>query len=264
MREAILNMTLYNHNQHTRNNTTGIQDQETGNFHNQGYLYHGNRYSRSPYYSYCSKVGHVISECRNRPSKEFDKSVMSSQSKTSPTPKRRVKQETKENAKKKEKKQVEEPSAPVLAHNLNTPALEKLDPRFRPFITQGKIAMNATSNTTEVIVLGDTGAIQTLLLTHLVPQPTSTYLRQHIIIDTVAGMKKFPLYKIYLDTDLVKGEVIVAAFDEMPVACVQLLMSNDLAGDKILVITDKPNRESKEEDTSVFPVCAITRSMTRT
>lgn len=80
------------------------------------------------------------------------------------------------------------------------------------------------------------------------------------------GLKKLLLHRMYIRTDIIKGYVALAAIDEMPVAGIQLLLSNDLAGGSVnsVIVTEQPTMdESQGEDLSLFPVCAVPRSVAR-
>jgi hypothetical protein len=77
-----------------------------------------------------------------------------------------------------------------------------------------------------------------------------------------------PLHKIQLSSDLVDGEVIVGATRTLPVPGIDLLLGNDLAGDKVVtnpILTNQPimsgSSEALENDfPGIFPACVVTRS----
>ena len=74
---------------------------------------------------------------------------------------------------------------------------------------------------------------------------------------------------IQLSSDLVSGEVVVGVHDSIPIEGVELLLGNDLAGDKVSVnpiVSLKPSvvTEFNEEIIpGLYPACAVTRSMSR-
>jgi len=58
-----------------------------------------------------------------------------------------------------------------------------------------------------------------------------------------------PLHAIHLDSDLVKGRVVVGVRSQFPIEGVSFILGNDLAGGKVLV------------NPEVCSVCAVTRAM---
>ena len=82
-----------------------------------------------------------------------------------------------------------------------------------------------------------------------------------------------PLHRVRLDSGLVSGDVMVRLAITLPVTGVQLLLGNDLAGDKVVtdtdpVMTNSPidsnhNTALQGEFSSIFLACVITLSMTK-
>ena len=76
-----------------------------------------------------------------------------------------------------------------------------------------------------------------------------------------------PLHVVYLNSDLVKGAVMVGIRPTLPIGGISLILGNDLAGSKVMpdlhvvddpdpqLVVDKPDR--------VFPACAVTRAAAR-
>ena len=230
--------------------------QKSGNGFRQGYGYGGRSV---PTCYYCHKVGHTETYCRKKNQNTHHTPVL-----TSKTDSGQVKPTAKKVVKKEQGAESEE-AAPVLSHNLpqNIPSIDK---RFTPFLMTGTVAMNREGKVRPVKILRDTGAIQTLILTECLDDPDTTYLHKDVIIETAAGYRQLPLHSIYLETEIVKGQVTVAAIGEMPVAGIQLLLSNDLAGDQVkaLIVSEKPlSNDEGKDDPNIFPVCAVTRAQTR-
>ncbi|KAJ8333791.1 hypothetical protein SKAU_G00411100 [Synaphobranchus kaupii] len=77
-----------------------------------------------------------------------------------------------------------------------------------------------------------------------------------------------PLHCVNLESDLVRGEVVVGVLSVLPVEGVDVILGNDLAGalvwgDASVVVTPKPTSSGELDDLakrypSVFPACAIT------
>ena len=80
-----------------------------------------------------------------------------------------------------------------------------------------------------------------------------------------------PLHNINLSSDLVKGPVAVGIRQTLPFKGVHLLLSNDLAGDKVVVnalVTDTPCIDQspdpiEQELPDLYPSCAVTRAMAK-
>ena len=78
-----------------------------------------------------------------------------------------------------------------------------------------------------------------------------------------------PLYKIYLESDLVTGPVSVAVVNQIPVEGVKMLLGNDLAGDRVKanphVISEPSTLDDTEfqrqENPEIYHACVVTRSM---
>ncbi|KAJ8380340.1 hypothetical protein SKAU_G00011180 [Synaphobranchus kaupii] len=78
---------------------------------------------------------------------------------------------------------------------------------------------------------------------------------------------------VNLESDLVRGEVVVAVLPVLPVEGVDVILGNDSAGalvwgDASVVVTPKPTSSGELDDLakwypSVFPACAITRAMAK-
>ena len=85
-------------------------------------------------------------------------------------------------------------------------------------------------------ILRDTGASQSLILADILPFSEKTSSGSSVLIQSVeCGTVNIPLHHVNLSSDLVIG-LVVKGF--------HLLLSNDFAGDKVVVnsiVTDTPN-----------------------
>jgi hypothetical protein len=80
-----------------------------------------------------------------------------------------------------------------------------------------------------------------------------------------------PLHNIQLHSDLVSGGVSIGIIDTLPFDGIQLLLGNDLAGEKVTVnpiVTNKPCSTSisdviEQEIPNLYPSCAVTRAMVK-
>lgn len=89
-------------------------------------------------------------------------------------------------------------------------------------------------------------------------------------MNSLWGLDSVPLVTIHLESELFLGSALVWVVDQLPVPGVQVILGNDLAGGKmgsLPVLSEVPVESEEteklvEEVPDVFPVCAITRSMT--
>jgi len=144
--------------------------------------------------------------------------------------------------------------------------------RFKPFTSVGQVTpCNVEEGpSTQITILRDTGASQSLILqSHLTG---GSYTGSHVLVTGVGGkVSTIPLYEINLESNLVKGDVIVGAVQSLPVSGVQMLLGNDLAGSRVVpdpVVTENPNTMDNSEDLQenfpgIFPACVTTRAQTK-
>ncbi|PWI46234.1 hypothetical protein CEE45_17880, partial [Candidatus Heimdallarchaeota archaeon B3_Heim] len=145
--------------------------------------------------------------------------------------------------------------------------------RYDPFISTGKVSLNKDdSNKCQIRILRDTGATQSILLESALPNAVSSTTGTKVLITGVEmGSIEIPLHKVYLESDLIKGDVIVGLKASLPIEGISLLLGNDLAGDKVTVepqVNDKPCNDKHTEDLQkeypgIFPACVVTRAMSR-
>ncbi|KAK4305935.1 hypothetical protein Pmani_022209 [Petrolisthes manimaculis] len=116
-------------------------------------------------------------------------------------------------------------------------------------------------------MLRDSGALQSLLLKEVVPVEKSG---KTVLVNSLWGLDAVPLVTIHLESELFSGSALVGVVDQLPVPGVQFILGNDLAGGKMgslpvvseVLVESKGTEKLVEEIPDVFPVCAVTRSMT--
>ena len=116
----------------------------------------------------------------------------------------------------------------------------------------------------------DTGASQTLLLADTLSFPGKVS-SECVLLEGICGFVTVPLHQVHLKSDLVSGPVSVGVRSTLPVEGVQLLLGNDLAGDKVKInqiMTDRPQLSNvidpiEEEIPDLYPSCAVTRAMAK-
>ena len=163
---------------------------------------------------------------------------------------------------------------PVLIQSRCAGQKDIVDERFAPFVSLGVVTSpEGEVKKTTISILRDTGASQSLLLQGVVEIGPKTDTGNSVIITGVeGGGLSIPLHKVNLESGLVSGDVVVGITPTLPVAGVQLLLGNDLAGDKVVtdpVVTDNPvdtnceNESLADDFPGVFPACVVTRSMAK-
>ena len=137
-----------------------------------------------------------------------------------------------------------------------------------PFVSTGRVSVDR-SPPVSVKILRDTGASQTLLLSSTFEGMNIPEAVDFVVCKGIGGGSiSVPLCKVHLESDLVNGDVIVGLIPDLPMRGISLILGNDLAGGNVssdfVELTSKPVlKQDEDEDTEVFPACAVTRSMTR-
>ena len=205
--------------------------------------------SRSgPVCAYCKRKGHLLSECWALEKKEKNKHrlnsvmVMSVAGNENPS-----------------SGSIKEP--PKEVHNV-----------YKPFLSEGFVALHEREVPMPIKILRDTGASTLLLVEGVLPLSDQSATGDYVLIHRVElGFVRVPLHKVFFQSDLVSGSVVVGVWPTLPVDRVNLLLGNDLAGDKVManpcVCSCPGNSENSEnimqDFPGLFPVCAVTRAMAK-
>ena len=140
---------------------------------------------------------------------------------------------------------------------------------YKKFISEGSVVVDGKE--CPVVVLRDTGASQSLLLGK-VGECKGTFLHTYVLIKGVGGeFTSVPMYQVTLRSKVVSGLVSVGVVTSLPVPGVDLILGNDLAGDKVYAdpeITTTPavSRETEGLQITIpgiFPACVVTRAQAR-
>ncbi|KAG7154587.1 hypothetical protein Hamer_G014933, partial [Homarus americanus] len=113
---------------------------------------------------------------------------------------------------------------------------------FRPFLSQGTVEVDGVK--TPVTILRDSGCLQTLIKEGVVAARKTD---KYVVLGSLWG----------------QGIAYVACVHELPVAGVDLILVNDLAGGQMGNSTAEL-QQLEDDMPSVFPLCAVTRSMSMT
>ena len=142
----------------------------------------------------------------------------------------------------------------------------QIAPSFLPFTSKGFIETKDTK--VPVTIFRDTGAMQTLLRKGVALGETTG---RYIVLSSIFGKGAVPLCRISLTCDVYAGPAEVAVLHELPVDGVDVILGNDLAGEKVglappPVLSEKPVSNPdvcklEKSDPNLFPACAVTCSM---
>ena len=143
---------------------------------------------------------------------------------------------------------------------------------YEPFFSDGFVSLNSDyAQSTPIKISRDTGASQSFNLADTLPFSEKTSSGTSVLILGVeCGFVNVSLHNIYLSSDLVIS-LVLSVFDFFTVYRCQLLLGNDLAGDKVVVnpllaiipCTDQPPDLIEQEIPDLYPSCALTRAMAK-
>ena len=142
---------------------------------------------------------------------------------------------------------------------------------FESFISRGSIKNEKKDGGEKsVVILRDTGASQTLMSSSVLKVREKASEGDSVLIKGVGGdYKPVPLQKVYLKSDLVTGPVEVGIVSEIPVEGVDLVLGNDLAGDRVKAdphmckgpsIEKEDSDKKSQDDQGTDQACVVTRS----
>ncbi|XP_072125703.1 uncharacterized protein [Mobula birostris] len=136
------------------------------------------------------------------------------------------------------------------------------------FISARLVSVKEGLNPVPVRIWRDTGACQSLILRSVLDFSSETETGEVRVIKGIGkGTEAVPLHQIHLKSDLVSGLVMIGVRPELPMRDVEVLLGNDLAGGNVfsaVKLTGQPARiEAPPMDSQVYPVCAVTRPVSR-
>ena len=148
--------------------------------------------------------------------------------------------------------------------------MEKLKKQYEPFVSVGKVSLSEAGETKEVRILRDTGSTQTLILDTVLPFSEESSVGLSVLIEGVDGYVEAPLHSVRLNSELVSDVVEMAVRPSLPFKDVAVILGNDIAGEKVTCpkVSSKPcisleTEQLVEKFPTVFPACAVTRSMAK-
>lgn len=122
----------------------------------------------------------------------------------------------------------------------------------------------------EVNILRDTGALDSFVRTSLLPFSADTDTGRVVAVRGMGLVPIFaPLHKMNITCGLVSGEIVVALRPELRMEGVDIILGNDLAGNRVwpdhMVGGELRAQGESElpEESEGSPVCAVTWAMSK-
>jgi hypothetical protein len=140
---------------------------------------------------------------------------------------------------------------------------------YDSFFVNWKSFLTGNSATTSPItILRDTGAAQTLMLGHILPELYQMPSTKHVLVKGFGSddYVSIPLRKVSFECALVTGNVPVGVVSQIPIEGIDLLLGNDLAGSKVVDVphlSSVPTNNDSDLEIrfpGVCPSCVMTRS----
>ena len=112
---------------------------------------------------------------------------------------------------------------------------ETVDEGYREFVSHGEVSYGGSKGV-PVVILRDTGSIQTLMVGDSKSLPLESNTGKSVSVrDVNGGTRYVPLYKVNLLSDVVSGEVVVGVVPRLPMKGISFLLGNDVAGGRVKV-----------------------------
>ncbi|XP_068237201.1 uncharacterized protein [Palaemon carinicauda] len=136
---------------------------------------------------------------------------------------------------------------------------------YDPFMGEGWLHLPCVEKK-KVRWLRDTGAVQSVMVRNMYDQWKDT--GEYVLLRGFGPEFSAPLVEVKLETPLISGFVKIALVREIPVSGVELILGNDLCGNKVFgssnpILTEKPSNSSSITEVectfpNIFPACAVT------
>lgn len=200
---------------------------------------------------YCREQGHLIGSCPVLKRKEQTKSAKT------PSPIGLIQTKT----------------FSTQSTKVTEPKKDHIDAAFRPFVSDGTVSLVEEKEPVPITILRDTGAKQSLIRGDVLPFSAESYCGSDVL---AWGVKmcvvRAPLHLVHLNSNLVSGNFKIAVRPQLPIAGVDLILGNDVAGGKVFStpeVIENPCADVcvfdpvEPDALSLFPVCAVTRAQAR-
>ncbi|XP_055773354.1 uncharacterized protein LOC129851112 [Salvelinus fontinalis] len=137
---------------------------------------------------------------------------------------------------------------------------------------EGFVSILGSKELVPVKILRDTGASESFVLESVLPFSAETDSGKSVLIRGIGlNTLSVPLHKMMLDCGLVKGEVVVGVRPSLPIEGIDVILGNNLAGDRVWpvvfpsrVVSIKPSvveipDESVQSSPEMFSACSRSR-----
>jgi hypothetical protein len=139
------------------------------------------------------------------------------------------------------------------------------------FVSKGEVSCVNSDVTKSVAILRDTGASQTLMLDHILPEPLCESDGSCIFISGIGSVFiSVPLRQIMFKSELVVGNVSVGIVPHLPIQEAGVLSGKDLAGSKVATVPHmcsklimETNDHLENRFPGLFPSCIASRAMSQ-
>ena len=142
---------------------------------------------------------------------------------------------------------------------------------LEPFVSDGFVSLSSDFvHATPIRILRATGASHSLLLVDTLPFNSLSFSGTYVLMKGVdfVDFESIPRHNIRLVSRLVSGPVTVGVRSSLPHEGIQLILGNDLVGDKVIVdpiLTARPCADSpvdpiEKEIPGLYPACAVTHA----
>ncbi len=110
-----------------------------------------------------------------------------------------------------------------------------IDSGYDPFVSSGVVFLTEQEDQIPIRILRDTGSAQSFVLGSVLPFTRDSYCGSDVLVQGIElGIVRVPLHYVNIQSDLVSGFVKIAVRSQLPIKGVDLILGNDLAGEKVL------------------------------
>ncbi|XP_033942524.1 uncharacterized protein cep104 isoform X1 [Pseudochaenichthys georgianus] len=144
---------------------------------------------------------------------------------------------------------------------------EEIDPGYKAFVSDGFVSLVGRKEKVPVKILRDSGALDSFIVGSVLPFSPKTDTGSSVEVRGM-GLTVFsaPQHKLTLVSSLLQGEVVMGVRPSLPMGGIQIILGNDLAGDRVWPESPISQVEGAKfpKTTSVMPASgAVTRAASR-
>ncbi|XP_072922009.1 uncharacterized protein [Hemitrygon akajei] len=155
--------------------------------------------------------------------------------------------------------------AVVISKSTRNPRVDRVREGSETCMSNGTVSVREGGTPVPVRIWRDTGAELSLISSKVLDFGRKTGV---VAVKGIGkGMEMVPLHKIIMNCELVSGPVEIGVRSEFLRTDADVLLGNDLAGGKVwsaMTLTTQPvSVAALPLESKIYPVCAVTRSMSR-